>query len=106
MVDVTKSMATGVITRPKTGIAGAKPIAEQEDMKMTRAKKEVFDLLCRAGAHSAAFTELFSEGLGDPMPSEETVLFGALMARIQPKAIFDYCKEVNLHIDWLCSIKH
>ena len=103
--DVTKSLATGDVKRPSTGIPGSKSVAERNDLRLTRAKKEVFDLLCRAGAHSAVFMELFSEGLRDLMPSEATVLFGVPMARIQPKAILDYCKEVNLYKDWLSSIK-
>ena len=102
---VAKSLSAGSCKRPRSGIGPAKTVSEREDLRFARAKKEVLDLLCRAGAHSAVYTEIFSEGPRDLMPGESTVLFGVLMARIQPKAILDYCKEVNLYMDWLSSIK-
>ena len=102
---VARSLSSGDAKRPRIPKSGLATIEAKDDLKLARARREVLSLLHRVGSDSAVYCEIFGEGPRDLDQSEQMMLFGVLMARIQPKAIMDYCKEVNLYIDWLNGIK-
>ena len=81
IVDLSKSLVSGDVKRPRTSVgqlkSGAKTVAEKEGLRMSRAKKEVFDLLSRAGADSAVYREKSARVLGTLSPARRQCCLGS-----------------------------
>ena len=79
--------------RQKLSEAVVTSVASNEQNMFFRAQREVSDLPTRVGGNSNVYRELFD---ADPErcleDAEADVLFGVIMARLQPRIVLDYIK--------------
>ena len=99
------SLSDGRSKKPRVEAAVTQTLQKKEKAKLLRAQGELLELLSRVGSLSAAWCELFGEDPSRDLEAHEAeVLFGILMGRTQPKAILDYCREVNAYLSWVEGI--